>query len=64
MPMVSKLGRMITYYDGLLLFKVTCARSRHTQKYYIFTTIVMVTYGHQTCKDGDLTWGAPNPKVI
>ena len=66
-PLTSKLGRMVNYLDWNLpeshmtLWWRGLAKSRDKLKpLYLHNHSV---YDHQTCKDGDLPWGAPSDKV-
>ena len=61
MPMATKLGREVTYSEGLPLIKCDPVTSRNQLRllYLHYHSV----YGHDIWWDGDLSWRAPDHKV-
>ena len=62
MPMATKLGRMLTYFNGLLPTKSdvlsSCGRVWSRDKLESLYLCYQSVYGHETWQDGNLPWGA------
>ena len=61
MPMSTKLGRVVTFHEGLSRIKSHgTLKSRGKLKTYLQ---YQSGYGHQTWQDGNLSWWTPTHKV-
>ena len=65
--MTTKVGRMVTYFERLLIIKSFTLWPRGLATSCDILKLLYLhyhsVYGHQTCEDGDILWQAPNYKV-